>query len=95
MHLLDAIVHFFSFCLLGCRPPDVCCGALYARHGINVPRTSMQRYYELLHAELKPLMTETNKFNRLSHVYKQIAEFWYENLTFLFFFFFFFLEFLN
>ena len=26
-----------------CCPPDVCCGALYARHGINVPRASMQR----------------------------------------------------
>ena len=38
----------------------------------------MQRPYELLRAEkvnikLKPLMTETNKLNRLSHVYKQIA----------------------
>ena len=39
---------------------------------------SMQRHYELLHAEkvnikLKPLMTETNKLNRLSHVYRQIT----------------------
>ena len=38
----------------------------------------MQRHYELLRAEkvnikLKPSMTETNKLNRLSHVYKQIA----------------------
>ncbi len=61
-----------------CYPPDVCCGALYARHGVNIPRTSTQRRYELLHAEkvnveLKPPTTETNKLNRLSHVYKQIA----------------------
>ena len=74
---IKAVVKEFSKSFR-CCPPDVCCAALYARCGINAPRASMQRRYELLHAEkvnikLKPLMTETNKLNRLSHVYKQIA----------------------
>ena len=58
--------------------PDARRGALYARRGVNAPKTSMQRYYELLHAEkvaikLRPLTTGANKLNRVNHVYKQIA----------------------
>ena len=74
---IKAVLKEFSKSFRRC-PPGVCCGALHARRGVNAPRTSMQRRYELLHAEkvnvkLKPLMTETNKLNRLSRVYKQMT----------------------